>query len=74
AGPGGTVVIDARQPAEVYVDGKFVAATPATRALSEGTHTVTLVAADGRRRIFEVRITAGAQLHKTWDFDRMEWR
>jgi len=29
---------------------------------------------DGRRRTFEVEVTAGSTIRRNWDFDRMEWR
>ena len=35
---------------------------------------VSIVAADGRRRSFEVEIEPGGKVKKVWDFDRMEWR
>jgi len=70
----GTLVVDARQPAEVYIAGRFVDQTPARVELLVGTHSVSLVATDGRRRTFDVEIAADKRVKKTWDFDRMEWR
>jgi hypothetical protein len=73
-GPTGLLAIDARQPAEVYLDGRFVARAPTERRVSVGVHTVTLVAGDGRRKIFEVDVPQEPEISKTWDFDRMDWR
>jgi len=73
-GPTSPVLIDARQAAEVYIDGRFVAATPAHADLSPGRYTVSIVASDGRRRTFDLEVEEGDKVKKTWDFDRMEWR
>jgi len=74
AGPTSPVVIDARQAAEVYINGRFVAATPARTDLPPGRYTVSIVAGDGRRRTFDLEVEEGDKVKKTWDFDRMEWR
>jgi hypothetical protein len=70
----GTVVVDAVQPAEVYLAGQYVSATPMKQELPAGTYTFALVAHDGRRRTFEVTVEAGGKATKSWDFDRMEWK
>jgi len=70
----GRLVVDARQPAEVYISGQYVAEAPVTRELPPGRYAVALIATDGRRRSFSVELEAGQRLSKTWDFDRMEWR
>ena len=68
------VTIDAKQPAEVYIGGQYVAEAPVTRELPPGRYAVALIANDGRRRSFQVEVEAGERLRKVWDFDRMEWR
>ncbi len=73
-GPTSPVVIDARQAAEVYINGRFVSATPARTDLPPGRYTVSIVAGDGRRRTFDLEVEEGDKVKKTWDFDRMEWR
>ncbi len=70
----GTVVIDAKQDAEVYIAGKFIDTVPVRKDLPVGSYEVVLVAADGRRRMFSVDVIAEQRTKKVWDFDRMEWR
>jgi len=70
----GTLYVSARQPAEVYIGGQYVAPAPVTRELPPGKYAVSLVAGDGRRRTFEVDLESGIRVARTWDFDRMEWR
>ncbi|MCA9489169.1 MAG: protein kinase [Myxococcales bacterium] len=70
----GTVMLGSRQAAEVWVDGSFVAQAPVEQLLPAGRHEIVLVAADGRRRAFDVEIEPGGRVKRVWDFDRMEWR
>jgi len=70
----GTLHVSARQPAEVYIGGQYVAPAPVTRQLPPGRYAVSLVATDGRRRTFELDLESGVRVDRTWDFDRMEWR
>ena len=70
----GTLVIGARQPAEVYIGGQFVSEAPLKQTLPAGRYAISIVAADGRRRTFEVSIEAGKRTKRTWDFDRNSWR
>lgn len=70
----GVLHLEARQPAEVYVDGRFVATTPFDEALPPGRHTINLVASDGRRHAFEVEVQVDERIDKVWDFDRVDWR
>lgn len=70
----GTLTVDARQDAEVYIESKYVSKAPAQQELAPGTYNVLIVAKDGRRRTFDVEITAAGKVKKVWDFDRMEWR
>lgn len=73
-GPG-FLTIGARQPAEVYIDGRYVRKVPLVRReLEPGTHLVTIQALDGRKKVFEVDIVSGETLRHVWDFDRSEWR
>jgi serine/threonine-protein kinase len=69
-----SVTIDARQAAEVYIEGRFVAAAPARTTLAPGRYTVSIVATDGRRRTFDLEVASGEKVKRTWDFDRLEWR
>jgi serine/threonine-protein kinase len=73
-GDEGTLVVDARQPAEVYIGGQYVAQAPVRQHLPPGRYAVALIANDGRRRTFQVQVEAGEVVDRTWDFDRMEWR
>ena len=70
----GFVLLDAKQRAEVYLDGEFVSNTPFKQMLAAGRHTVMLVATDGRRRTFEIDVTPDEKTKWVWDFERMEWR
>ncbi|MCB9684474.1 MAG: protein kinase [Alphaproteobacteria bacterium] len=70
----GTVMVGSRQAAEVWVDGSFVAQAPVEQLLPAGRHEIVLVAADGRRRAFDVEVQPGGRVKRVWDFDRMEWR
>ncbi|MFT6142169.1 MAG: serine/threonine-protein kinase [Myxococcota bacterium] len=73
-GPG-FLTIGARQPAEVYIDGRYIRQVPLVRGeLSSGSHLITIQALDGRKKVFEVDMEAGEELRKVWDFDRSEWR
>ncbi|MEN0061483.1 MAG: serine/threonine-protein kinase [Myxococcota bacterium] len=70
----GLVLLDARQPAEVYVDGVYVSSVPFREMMAAGPHTIMLVAADGRRRTFKIDVLPDKRLKRVWDFERMEWR
>jgi hypothetical protein len=70
----GTLFVSAKQPAEVYIGGQYVAPAPVTRELPPGRYAISLVATDGRRRTFELDLSSGVRVERTWDFDRMEWR
>lgn len=73
-GPG-YLTVGARQAAEVYIDGRYVRRVPLVRGeLEPGDHVITIQALDGRKKTFDVRITAGEELRRVWDFDRGEWR
>src|SRR5690606_29746450 len=71
----GLLTIGARQPAEVYIDGRYVRKVPLVRReLEPGVHLITIQALDGRKKVFEVTIVPGETLRHVWDFDRSEWR
>jgi serine/threonine protein kinase len=70
----GSLQLESREPAEVYVDGQYVSTTPTRRVLPPGIHTVTLVAADGRSKVFDVEVVADQVTRKVWDSERMELR
>lgn len=71
----GYLTISATQPAEVFVDGKFIRATPVVKMEFEaGHHIVTIVAKDGRRKSVDLELPPGEQVSRVWDFDRGEWK
>lgn len=75
AEPGRLTVATAQPGCEVYVDGKYIRTVPLMKhELPSGTHLVTLVAPDGRRKSFEVDVPEGGEVRKLWDFDRREFR
>ncbi len=71
----GMLTISAVQPAEVYVDGKFVRKVPLVRrSFPSGRHVVTIVANDGRRKSFDIVLKPDEEMRRVWDFDRAEWK
>jgi len=71
----GLLTISSVQPAEVYVDGKFVRKIPLVRReFPAGRHVVTIVAQDGRRQSVELMLQPDQELRRVWDFDRAEWK
>ncbi len=69
-----TLVVGSRQPASVYVDGEKVRDPAAGVQVEPGRHVVSIVADDGRRTSWEVELAPGDAVHKTWDFERLDWR
>jgi hypothetical protein len=70
----GTLVVDAGQPAEVYVGGRFAGVAPVEKKLAPGYYAVSIVSRDGRTRTFGVDLEKAGRIRKVWDFDRQEWR
>lgn len=70
----GTLIVQARQDAEVYIAGQYIGPAPVKKQLPPGRYAVSIVAADGRRRTFEVDLVAGKRVKKSWDFERNSWR
>ena len=71
----GVLTISATEAAEVYIDGRYVRATPLVRReISAGEHIITIVASDGRRKAFALDVEAGTEVRRVWDFDRGSWR
>ena len=68
------LVVAADQPAKVYLDGKFLRATPVTRRLDAGDYQVRLVASGGRAKAFPVHLESGETARRIWDFGKSEWR
>ncbi len=70
----GLLTVSSLPRAQVSVDGQFVGWAPILQhALEPGSHTVTLVADDGRRYTFRVTLEAGQEVRKVWHFDRSTW-
>ena len=71
----GKLTIGSLPGGEVYVDGSYVRKTPlAKKEFPAGSHTVTIVAEDGRKKTFEVELNDGELQKWIWDFDRGDWR
>ncbi len=69
-----TLLVDAGQPSEVYVAGRFAGVAPIERKLAPGYYAVSIVSRDGRTRTFGVDLDKAGRTRKVWDFDRQEWR
>lgn len=66
----GRVTISSSPRAQLLVDGQFVDYTPwFQKPLRAGTHTVQLVADDGRRKTFRIEVKAGEEGRWIWLFD-----
>lgn len=64
---------------DVFIDGKLVPKAgpraPLVRhELPAGEHFVTISAAGGARKQFEVSVAGDQHVRKVWDFDRNQWR
>jgi hypothetical protein len=60
---------------EVYIDGKLKSKGPLADALLPvGRHLVTITAADGRIKRFDLEVIPDKSIRRTWDFDRGAWR
>lgn len=58
----------------VYIDGVEIRNTPVyQQKLPVGTHTVLLLAEDGRRKSFRVDVRGGAEVRRVWLFDEERW-
>ncbi len=70
----GLLTVSSLPRAQVSVDGQFVGWAPILQhPVSPGSHTVTLVADDGRRYTFRVTLEEGEEVRKVWHFDRSTW-
>lgn len=70
----GLLTVSSLPRAQVSVDGQFVGWAPILQhQVSAGSHTVTLVADDGRRYTFRVTLGQGEEVRKVWHFDRSTW-
>jgi serine/threonine protein kinase len=70
----GLLTVSSLPRAQVSVDGQFVGWAPILQhEVDPGSHTVTLVADDGRRYTFRVNLTEGEEVRKVWHFDRSTW-
>jgi serine/threonine-protein kinase len=60
---------------EVYMDGALMNKGPLSRQeIPAGSHTIMIIADDGRRISFPVTVEPDREVRKNWDFDRSEWR
>jgi serine/threonine-protein kinase len=70
----GMLTISSIPRAQVMIDGQYVRFTPLYQhAVSAGSHTVLLVAEDGRRKTFRVDVVPGAELRRIWLFEEGKW-
>ncbi len=70
----GLLTISSLPRSQVIVDGKFVGWAPMLQhPVAPGSHTITLVADDGRRYTFRVTLEEGAEVRKVWHFDKGTW-
>ncbi|MDP2315438.1 MAG: PEGA domain-containing protein, partial [Pseudomonadota bacterium] len=70
----GLLTVSSMPRAQVMVDGQYVRYTPIFQhAVAAGTHTVLLVAEDGRRKSFKVEVGANAETRRIWLFDEERW-
>jgi hypothetical protein len=70
----GLLTIGSDPRAQVMVNGQYVRYTPVFEyAIAAGTHTVLLVAEDGRRKSFKVTVEPNEETRKIWLFDEDRW-
>ncbi len=71
---GGLLTVSSLPRSQVIVDGKFVGWAPMLQhPVPSGSHTITLVADDGRRYTFRVSLEEGEEVRKVWHFDKGTW-
>lgn len=70
----GLLTIGSDPRAQVMVNGQYVRYTPVFKhPIAAGTHTVLLVAEDGRRKSFKVTVEPNEETRKIWHFDEDRW-
>ncbi|MFZ5481925.1 MAG: protein kinase domain-containing protein [Myxococcota bacterium] len=70
----GILTISSMPRAQVMIDGQYVRFTPLFQhTVAAGSHTVVLVAEDGRRKTFKVDVPANGQVKRIWLFDEERW-
>ena len=70
----GLLTISSMPRAQVMIDGEYVRYTPLFQhTVASGSHTVVLVAEDGRRKTFKIDVPAGAEMRRIWLFDEEKW-
>jgi serine/threonine protein kinase len=70
----GLLTISSMPRAQVMIDGQYVRYTPIFQhSVSAGSHTVLLVAEDGRRKSFKVDVVANGDTRRIWLFDEDRW-
>lgn len=70
----GLLTVSSMPRAQVMIDGQYVRYTPIFQhSVPAGTHTVLLVAEDGRRKSFKVDVDASAETRRIWLFDEERW-
>ncbi|MDP2310535.1 MAG: serine/threonine-protein kinase [Pseudomonadota bacterium] len=70
----GLLTVSSMPRAQVMIDGQYVRYTPIFQhSVPAGSHTVLLVAEDGRRKSFKVDVVASAETRRIWLFDTERW-
>lgn len=70
----GSLSLGSTPKAQVMIDGAYVRYTPIFQYnLASGSHSVVLVADDGRRKSFRVDVVAGQEARRIWLFDEDRW-
>jgi len=70
----GLLTISSDPRAQVMVNGQYVRYTPVFQySIAAGTHTVLLVAEDGRRKSFKVTVEPNQETRRIWLFDEDRW-
>ena len=70
----GMLTVSSIPRAQVMIDGQYVRFTPLYQhSVSAGSHTILLVAEDGRRKTFRVDVVPGAEIRRIWLFEEGKW-
>ncbi|MFN7147562.1 MAG: PEGA domain-containing protein, partial [Myxococcota bacterium] len=70
----GLLTISSMPRAQVMIDGQYVRYTPLFQhVVPAGSHSVVLVAEDGRRKSFKVEVGADTETRRIWLFDEDKW-
>ncbi len=70
----GVLTVSSMPRAQVMIDGQYVRYTPIFQhTIGAGTHSVLLVAEDGRRKSFKVEVAGNEETRRIWLFDEERW-